>query len=55
MGKKASKKTNDDAPKEWSELTIGQKIFIVVIMLAIILMLLKSTQIPIVRDVPTGL
>ncbi len=29
MGKKASKKTNDDAPKEWSELTIGQKIFIV--------------------------
>lgn len=54
MGQKPAKK-REEFPTEWRELSLGRKVFIVVIVLAMVLMLLKSTQIPIVRDVPTGL
>lgn len=52
MGKKKFKEIQSESPKEWRELSMGRKVCIILIVLAVILILLKSTQIPIVRDSP---
>lgn len=54
MSKKKPRITNGESPKEWRELPLGRKIYIILIVLAVVLILLKSTQIPIVRDSPVG-
>ncbi len=52
MGKKKTKLIEEDEPKGWRELPLRRKNFVILIVLAMILMLIKSTQIPIVRDAP---
>jgi len=42
----------EDEPKGWRELPLRRKNFVILIVLAMILMLIKSPQIPIVRDAP---
>jgi len=54
MGKKKTKLIEEDEPRGWRELPLRRKIFVILIVLAVILILIKSTQIPIVRDIPTG-
>ena len=44
----------EDEPKDWSDLPLRRKNCVILIVLAVILILIKSTQIPIVRDIPTG-
>jgi len=52
MGKKKTKSSHEKELKEWSELTLRRKILVILIVLAMILMLIKSFQIPMVRDAP---
>ncbi len=46
-------KNGEDDLKKWSELTLGRKIFIIVLVIVIILFLIKYTQTPhMTRDYP---
>lgn len=52
-GKKKLMKNDEDDLKEWSELALGRKIFIIVLVIIIILFLIKYTQTPhMTRDYP---